>query len=263
MSFENVYRSETGAAEIEKITDFIGNLVIKNKYEANRKETSESIANYYAYYGAYTKTDHFNDYDKDDRRKYKEYVHVYLSSDKTKPYMYNEIVLNMLTESSFKDLEDNKDKELYKDYLTALRISRVYLYEERNEYYRQFMGVPNSNAEIVYLVNMDKGEMGYSLIEDYSTPPDPYTQYYYYSKEDKVFYPLNFKLTTGSWAPALAIHDKLYTINLIKAHDINNIDYPLTYSYYILQGHIEEVIEKYPKYNYLKFQIHIFREKKS
>ena len=97
MSFENVYRSETGAAEIEKITDFIGNLVIKNKYEANRKETSESIANYYAYYGAYTKTDHFNDYDKDDRRKYKEYVHVYLSSDKTKPYMYNEIVLNMLT----------------------------------------------------------------------------------------------------------------------------------------------------------------------
>ena len=62
MSFENVYRSETGAAEIEKITDFIGNLVIKNKYEANRKETSESIANYYAYYGAYTKTDHFNDY---------------------------------------------------------------------------------------------------------------------------------------------------------------------------------------------------------
>ena len=65
MSFENVYRSETGAAEIEKIADFIGSLVIKNKYEANRKETSESIANYYAYYGAYTKTDHFSDYDKD------------------------------------------------------------------------------------------------------------------------------------------------------------------------------------------------------
>ena len=126
MSFENVYRSETGAAEIEKIADFIGSLVIKNKYEANRKETSESIANYYAYYGAYTKTDQFSDYDKDDRRKYKEYVNVYLSSDKSKPYMYNELVLNMLTESSFKDLEDNKDKELYKDYLTALRISRIY-----------------------------------------------------------------------------------------------------------------------------------------
>ena len=253
MSFENVYRSETGAAEIEKIADFIGSLVIKNKYEANRKETSESIANYYAYYGAYTKTDQFSDYDKDDRRKYKEYVNVYLSSDKSKPYMYNELVLNMLTESSFKDLEDNKDKELYKDYLTALRISRIYLYEEKNEYYRQFMGVPNSNAEIVYLINIDKGEMGYSLIEDYSTPPDPYTQYYYYDEEDKLFYPLDFKLTTGSWAPALAIHDKLYTINLVKAHDINNKDYPLTYSYYILQGHIEEVIEKYPNYNYLKF----------
>ena len=48
MSFENVYRSETGAAEIEKISNFIGSLVIKNKYEANRSETSESLANYYS-----------------------------------------------------------------------------------------------------------------------------------------------------------------------------------------------------------------------
>ena len=84
MSFENVYRSETGAAEIEKLSNFIGSLVIKNKYEANRSETAESIANYYAYYGAYTKTDNFSDYDYDDRVKYKDYVNVYLSSDKTK-----------------------------------------------------------------------------------------------------------------------------------------------------------------------------------
>lgn len=253
MSFENVYRSETGAAEIEKLSNFIGSLVIKNKYEANRSETAESIANYYAYYGAYTKTDDFSDYDYDDRVKYKDYVNVYLSSDKTKPYVYNESVLAMLTNSSFKELENNKNKQLYKDYLTALRIARVYLYDEKNIYYRQFMGVPNTNAEIVYIVNMDEGDLGYTKITDYSTPPDPKTQYYYYDEKDKLFYPLNFYLTGGSWEPGLSLHDHLYTINLIKAHDLNNTNYPLTYSYYILQGHIDEVIEKYPNYNYLRF----------
>ena len=253
MSFENIHRSETGAAEIEKIANFIGSLVIKNKYEANRGETSESMANYYGYYGAYTKTDSFIDYDKDDRISYKEFVHTYLSSDKSKPYNYSLAVLDMLTNSSFKELEENKNKELYKDYLTALRLSRIYYYDEKNIYYRQFMGVPNSNEEIVYIVNMDEGNMGYSEILDYSVPPDPKTIYYYYNSEEKLFHPLNFYLTNGSWAPALAIYDKLYTINLIKAHDLNNIDYPLTYSYYILQGHMEEVIEQYPNFNYLKF----------
>lgn len=56
-SFESVYRSEQGVAEIEKIYNFLMGLIIKNKYEANAAETSESASEYFKYYGAYTKTD--------------------------------------------------------------------------------------------------------------------------------------------------------------------------------------------------------------
>ena len=45
MSFESVYRSKQGAIEINKITDFLMGLVIKNKYEADTAETSESLSN--------------------------------------------------------------------------------------------------------------------------------------------------------------------------------------------------------------------------
>lgn len=253
MSFENVYRSETGAAEIEKISNFIGSLVIKNNYEAKRGETSESLSNYYGYYGAYTKTDSFTDYSRQDRIDYKDFVNTYLSSDKSKPYNYSLSTLNMLINSSFHELESNKHKELYKDYLTALRLARIFYYDEKNIYYRQFMGIPNSNADIVYITNLDEGDVGYTEITDFSNPPDPNTMYYYYDSNDKLHYPLNYYITNGSWDAVLAIHDKLYTINLLKAHDLNNTDYPLTYSYYILQGHIDDVIEKYPNLTYLRF----------
>ena len=46
MSFEAVYRSRQGAREITKIADFIGPLVRKNEYEAQRYETSESLSSY-------------------------------------------------------------------------------------------------------------------------------------------------------------------------------------------------------------------------
>jgi len=251
MSFENVYRSETGAAEIEKVANFIGSLVIKNKYEANRGETAESIANYYAYYGAYTKTDTLADYDIESRIKYKEYVHTLMSSDKTKPYNYSLSVLDTLTNSSISELVSKSNSLLYKDYLTALRVARIYLYDERNEYYRQFMGVPNTPEQTVYLVNVDIDDLGYTEITDFSTPPDPSSQYYYYNTEEKTHLPITIKL--NNWQAGLDIYGKLFRVNLIKAHEITSENNPLTYSYYILQGHIDEIIEQYPNYNYLRF----------
>ena len=50
MSFESVYRSREGTREIQKIADFIGKLVIKNQYEAEAYETTESVSEYYKYY---------------------------------------------------------------------------------------------------------------------------------------------------------------------------------------------------------------------
>ena len=47
MSFESNYRARQGAREINKIYDFISNLVIKNNYEANAAATSESISEYF------------------------------------------------------------------------------------------------------------------------------------------------------------------------------------------------------------------------
>ena len=49
MSFESVYRSKTGVTELNKVATMIGSLVIKNQYEAQLYETSQSLSNYIKY----------------------------------------------------------------------------------------------------------------------------------------------------------------------------------------------------------------------
>ena len=126
MSFEAVYRSRQGAREITKIADFIGSLVIKNEYEAQRYETSESLSSYIQYHGAYTGTDSFRDYDLEFRRNNKDSV-MHLMNGYVKDYQFDLGVLNTLTESRVESLEKglNLKSSLYRDYLKALRVCRV------------------------------------------------------------------------------------------------------------------------------------------
>ena len=151
MSFESVYRSREGTREIQKIADFIGKLVIKNRYEAEAYETTESVSEYYKYYGAYTKHDNFDDYTLDDRNKYHSIVKVDMVNNRG---YSNEIVDNLkLKTVSF--LKENSKVVVVKDYLMALRIARIYYYDEKNFYYRQFLGLPNTKKDIIYVRNYD------------------------------------------------------------------------------------------------------------
>lgn len=195
MSFENVYRSREGVREIEKIANFIGKLVIKNEYEANLYETTSSLDSYHKYYLAYSKNDDFYNYSNADKKEYKYYVELQMTKKYTKEQFEN------LYKKDNDFLTKNVKYDIVKDLLNSLRVSRVYLYNEENTYYRQFLGLPNSDKDIIYLKNYDS--------------EDPNA--------------------------------------VVAAHLIKNDKYPATYSYYILQEHIKEVIEKYPDLTYLRF----------
>lgn len=253
MSFESVYRSKTGAGEIEKITNFLMGLVIKNNYEANDKETSLSLGEYYKYYGAYTKTDDFSDYTLDDRKKYGDYIYKpMLAASTVKTYTFNESVLKVLTNSSIRQLENNYNSksELYVDYLKYLRLARIALYDERNVYYRQFLGLPNTDDDIVYITNYDIGKDGYVKVEDLTVPPKK--NVLYYTLKDNEF--VTIGLLTDWSINGVQIADNFYYLSVIPAHYLKNSSvYPNTYSRYILQEYINEVIKNNPDKTYLRF----------
>lgn len=180
MSFENVYRSREGTREITKIANFIGKLVIKNEYEAKAYETTESVSEYYKYYGAYTKHDDFNDYNLDERETYHTAVKVLMKSKS-----YSEPVINNLKRKSVKFLQDNSKVQVIKDYLWALRSSRVYNYNEKNFYYRQFLGLPNTKNDVVYVKNLDSET--YELIPIHEVTERKYPETYtYYFLQDNI-----------------------------------------------------------------------------
>ena len=182
MSFESVYRSKHGAREIEKVANFIGSLVIKNEYEARKAETTDSLANYYTYYGAYTNTDDFSDYSLEDRKNYADLVWTWWSSQKGLGYNVTRSLLETVTKSTYKALQEQYDNKVQsvRDYLKGLRIARIYSYDEKNLYYKQFLGKPISDDQIVYVANMDIGEEGYSEVTDLSVLPD--SNLYYFTK---------------------------------------------------------------------------------
>ena len=66
-------------------------------------------------------------------------------------------ILKTLARSRVKELQDQykSGNQIYKDYLNALRYARIKLYDEKNLYYRQFLGIPDSDDDIVYVINMD------------------------------------------------------------------------------------------------------------
>ena len=257
MSFESVYRSKHGAREIEKVANFIGSLVIKNEYEARKAETTDSLANYYTYYGAYTNTDDFSDYSLEDRKNYADLVWTWWSSQKGLGYNVTRSLLETVTKSTYKALQEQYDNKVQsvRDYLKALRIARIYSYDEKNLYYKQFLGKPISDDQIVYVANMDIGEEGYSEVTDLSVLPD--SNLYYFTKNSSGEFESIGKLK--AWyriddeGNPVKIANNFYYLNTIPVHEIDKTIYPLTYNYFILQQHIKEIIEKYPTYYYIRF----------
>src|SRR5574344_1811267 len=225
-SFESVYRSEQGAAEIEKIYNFLMGLIIKNKYEANAAETSEYESENFKYYGAYTKTDSFSDYLKPDKETYMNIVYTYMSSMKNRNYNFSLNTLKTITNMTSVNLQKGYDNglQIYKDYLLSLRVARAYSYDEKNTYYRQFMGLPNKTADYVYVTDYDISDDGYTEITDFTV--DPIKNLIYYT---------------------------FYVFNVIPIHTVTAEKYPLTYSYYIQQKNIDKLIEDNEDLTYLRF----------
>ena len=241
MSFESVYRSKQGAKEIEKIADFIGSLVIKNEYEARRGETTESLSLYYEYHGAYTRTDDFPDYDLTFRLDSIDLVLEYIKNLKPN-YGYNGDILKTLAKSRVKELQEQykSGNQIYKDYLNALRYARIKLYDEKNLYYRQFLGIPNSDDDIVYVINMDIGENGYTKVEDFSNPPNPDLVYFRKVGDDEfeVIGKLESWYEENPDGTQDLVSDSFYYINMTPIHLITKDAFPITYSYLILQQHV-------------------------
>ena len=256
MSFESVYRSKQGTKEINKIANFIGSLVIKNEYEARRDETVDSLANYYDYHGAYTKTDEFANYDLDFRRKYSDYCYKYMIS-LNRNYNLSLNAMQQLTNSRIKTLQSEFDNKnlMYIDYLNALRSARITYYDEKNLYYRQFLGIPNTDDDIVYVINMDEGEFGYTKVADFSVPPDPKLIYFRKVNEEEFETIGNLE----SWfvenpdGTTTPVSDSFYYINMVAIHLVKKSILPITYNYLILQQNIKTVIEEHSDLSYIRF----------
>ena len=256
MSFESVYRSKQGAKEIEKIADFIGSLVIKNEYEARRGETTESLSLYYEYHGAYTRTDDFTDYDLSFRLDSIDLASEYIKNLKPN-YIINVEILKTLAKSRVKVLQAQykSGNQIYKDYLNALRYVRTKSYDEKNLYYRQFLGIPNSDDDIIYVINMDVGENGYTKVEDFSNPPNPDLVYFRKVGDDEfeVIGKLESWYEENPDGTQDLVSDSFYYINMTPIHLITKDAFPITYSYLILQQHITEIISAHPDLSYLRF----------
>lgn len=256
MSFESVYRSKTGVTELNKVATMIGSLVIKNQYEAQLYETSQSLSNYIKYHGAYTQTDSFADYSLDERREYNDAVHVIMSKLNGNRYVYNKGLLNTLCESRISTLEERfKAKDLMTiDYLIALRYCRTQSYNEENSYYRQFLGKSEPNDEKIYILNMDVGENGYVKVDDLSTSPMKDLDYYTKVLSDGEYVYKNLG-TLESWYndDSSLIAENFYYAVTMYVEDINKTLTPKTYNYFILQQHIDEIIDEYPTKYYLRF----------
>lgn len=253
MSFESKYRSENGADEFNKISNFLSGLIIKNNYEANAAATSESIAEYFKYYGAYSKIDSFSDYLTADREQYENNVYYYMNAIKDKPYAFTMATIKSLSASNIKHLQDgyNSGNRLYRDYLNALRTARVIGYDESNTYYRQFMGLPNRKADYIYIPNMDISDDGFTEVTDLSDDPSPDLEYF--TKIDDKYISLG-KIT--SWFDDVTLEklaDNFYIYNVIAIHELTYERFPMTFNYYIRQRNINKIIEQYPGLTYLYF----------
>ena len=253
MSFERKYRSEQGAAEINKIYDFLMGLIIKNNYEANAAATSESLSEYFNYYNAYSNLDTFSDYDTSSRAKYTDAVFEYMSSLKGRSYTVTLGTIQSLNssrnESLLKGYSDKK--ELYIDYLNGLRRSRVYYYDERNPYYRQFMGLPDKKSDWIWVNNLDASEDGYVKITDLTEEPD--STKIYYTKIDGKYIELGYLSSWYDEETFELIADNFYILEVVAIHKVKSSSFPNTYAYYIQQRNIDFLIEKYPDLTYLRF----------
>ena len=143
MAIENYFLSRDGRNMANKICDFISSLIIKIDTEANEFETKETYLNWIKYKRAYEETDDLYSYN---------YIETdILSAGIQLGVAYAKRLLE--PEKAFNlCISGDIDANLLLKYLRKKFLNE---YEELNEYYRQFMGLPKPGQEI-FITNKDK-----------------------------------------------------------------------------------------------------------
>lgn len=175
MSLEQAYLSREGYSEISKITKFFKSLIVKNNTEAKEFETVEVLHNYYLYTTAYTDSKNPYDYDW----SYSEISKYF--SEKTIA------ILNLMTPEGLSNAMNNKiyatEANAFMNYLQNKTIKN---YGEQNQYYRQFMGLPPTNDDIILVENLDNEKNDPDLkmvrIDQLTLDTHPNTYEYYFIK---------------------------------------------------------------------------------
>lgn len=149
MSVENVILSKEGYSEIEKICNFLSSIIVKNEAEAIKYETPASFKNFYQYESAYRKNKNIYDvqYSIEDLRSF--FTNEEISLYKLTVPENLSAILNSTEQS--KSVVKSKANKM----LTVMQNKIISNYDEKNPYYRTFLGLPPTKNDIVKVVNLD------------------------------------------------------------------------------------------------------------
>lgn len=149
MSVENVILSKEGYSEIEKICNFLSSIIVKNEAEAIKYETAASFKNFYQYESAYRKNKNIYDvqYSIEDLRSF--FTNEEISMYKLTVPENLSAILNSTDRS--KSIVKSKAEKM----LTTMQNKIISDYDEKNPYYRTFLGLPPTKNDIVKVVNLD------------------------------------------------------------------------------------------------------------
>ena len=151
MSFESVYNTSYGTIEVNKICNFIKSLSIKNQYDADLYETTESKSNYENnYYRPYLRLDNFYEYTATELKKINNRMKDYGKAIDDSYFNGTEADIQF----RLQELYDVGNRTIV-DFLENCRNYRIVFYEEKNKYYAQYDGYPLSDDQIIYVRNFD------------------------------------------------------------------------------------------------------------
>ena len=152
MSFESVYNTSYGTIEVQKIASFIKSLSIKNQYDADKYETTESESNYHKnFFMPYFKLDSFYDYTVSELKKINSVAKTYSGEGINDKYL---VGTDSEVHFTLDELYSVKDPSIV-SFLDFCRRYKVVFYDELNRYYAQYDGLPLSTEQVLNVPNFD------------------------------------------------------------------------------------------------------------
>lgn len=172
MSLEKVYLSREGLSEVNKLHAFFSSIIIKNESEANLYETATSASEYRLYAAAYSNAASVYDYN-------------YSVADLQSFFTSAEISLYDLTDpiNLFKLYNDGNTRAV--SFISHIETKLVEGYEEKNNYYRTFCGLPPDSSYFIWVKDLDAvDDDAKILIHEIYLNTNPLTYEFYFIKDE-------------------------------------------------------------------------------